>query len=388
MPRRVGIIGIGWYGFRPSTPEVHFQGMMFESSHRAYADAKVDPRKDVDVFVDCQEDLWEGIAITDEFAPEPIGGALRPTFTVPGDGLLGVAHAYMLIRSGLADVVAVEAHGKPSEIRTLQDIYYMAFDPLHVRPLPTGNPFFLAGLDAQAYMQRTGASREHLALVSVKNRTNGLRNERAPYSARLTVDDVLSAPYAVYPLTRYDIAGFSDASVTVVLASEEAARRFTDKVVWLDGIGFSTETGSGAVEWHAWGRMLSMRDAALMAYKLAGLAGSPSESFDLAEVEDRFSFMELLSLEELMLTKEGEAHRLLEQGHFNLGGPLPVNPSGGSLAMGIHLEATGLARLLEAVLQLRGEAGPHQVKGVRKAIVATWRGVPTYTSAVAVLSAG
>jgi Acetyl-CoA acetyltransferase len=168
--------------------------MMFESSHRAYADANVDPRKDVDVFVDCQEDLWEGVAITDEFAPEPIGGTLRPTFTVPGDGLLGVAHAYMLIRSGLADVVAVEAHGKPSEIRTLQDVYYMAFDPLHVRPLPTGNPFFLAGLDAQAYMQRTGASREHLALVSVKNRTNGLKNERAPYSARLTVDDVLSAP--------------------------------------------------------------------------------------------------------------------------------------------------------------------------------------------------
>jgi len=55
LPRRVGIIGVGWYGFRPSTPEVHFQGMMFESSHRAY--------------VDCQEDLWEGIAITDEFAP-------------------------------------------------------------------------------------------------------------------------------------------------------------------------------------------------------------------------------------------------------------------------------------------------------------------------------
>jgi len=56
--------------------------------------------------------------------------------------------------------------------------------------------------------------------------------------------------------------------------------------------------------------------------------------------------------------------------------------------MGVQLEATGLARLLEAVLQLRGEAGPHQVKGARKAVVATWRGVPTYTSAVAVLSAG
>ncbi len=388
MARRVAIIGVGWYGFSPATPEVHFQGMMFESSHRAYADANVDPRRDVDVFVDCQEDMWEGIAIADEFAPEPIGGALRPTFTVAGDGLLGVAHAYMLIRSGLANVVAVEAHGKPSEIKTLQDIYRMAYDPNHVRPLPTGNPFFVAGLDAQAYMKRAGAWREHLAQVAVKNRSNGLANGRAPYAARVTLDEVMAAPYSIYPMTRYEIAGFSDASVTVVLASEEVARRFTDKVVWLDGIGYSTETGSGAIEWHEWGRMKSMREAALMAYRAAGVTGSPASSFDLAEVEDRFSFMELLSLEELMVAREGEAHRLLEQGHFNRDGPMPVNPSGGSLAMGVQLEATGLGRLLEAALQLRGEAGRHQVKGARRALVATWRGVPAYTSAVAVLSAG
>ena len=382
---RVAIIGVGWYGFRPSTPEVHFQGMMFESSSRAYADANVDPRRDVDVFVDCQEDMWEGIAITDEFAPEPIGGTLRPTFTVPGDGLLGVAHAYMIIRSGLADVVAVEAHAKPSEIKTLQDIYYFAFDPLHLRPLDTKNPFFLAGLDAQAFMQRTGTPRESLALVSVKNRNQGLRNERAPYAAKITLDEVLSSGYAVYPMSRYEIANFSDASVTVVLASEEAARKFTDRIVWLDGIWFSTETGSGAVEWHEWGRMPSMREAALGAYKLAGIA-DPSKAFDLAEVEDRFSYMELLALEETMLAPEGQAHKLLESGYFDYGGTLPVNPSGGSLAMGVQLEATGLARLLEAVLQLRGEAGPHQVKGARRAVVASWRGVPTYTSVVAVLS--
>ncbi len=383
---RVAIIGVGWYGFKPSTPEVHFQGMMFESSSRAYADANVDPRKDVDVFVDCQEDMWEGIAIADEFAPEPIGGALRPTFTVAGDGLLGVAHAYMLINSGLANVVAVEAHGKPSEIKTLNDIYYFAFDPLHLRPLPTGNPFFLAGLDAQAYMARTGTPRESLALVASKNRSQGLLNERAPYAARITLDDVLRAPYAIYPMSEYEISRFSDASVTVVLASEEVARKFTDRIVWLDGIGFNTEVGTGAVELHQWGRMPSMRQAALMAYKMARIEGSPSRYFSLAEVEDRFSFMELLALEETMIAPEGQAHVSLEAGDYDFNGPLPVNPSGGSLAMGIQLEATGLGRLVEAVLQLRGEAGQHQVKGARRALVASWRGVPSYTSAVAVLS--
>jgi acetyl-CoA C-acetyltransferase len=382
---RVAVIGVGSYGFRPSTPEVSFQGMMFESSQRAYADANVDPRRDVDVFVDCQEDMWEGIAISDEFAPEPIGGALRPTFTVAGDGLQGVAHAYMLIKSGLANVVAVEAHGKPSEIKTLQDIYYFAMDPLHVRPLPTGNPFFIAGLDAQAFISRTGATREHLAIVAVKNRNNGLRNERAPYASRVRLDEVLSAPYSVYPMSRYEIAGFSDASITVVLASEDAARKFTDRVVWLDGVGYSTEVGSGSLEWHEWGRMPSMRNAALTAYRLAGVS-NPEKDISLAEVEDRFSFMELLSVEELLLAPDGEAHRYLENGDFDFNGRLPVNPSGGSLSMGIPLEATGLGRFLEAVMQLRGEAGAHQVKGAKRAVVASWRGVPSYTSVVSVLS--
>ena len=381
---RVGIVGAGWYGFKPTTIDISFQDMMFESSARAYSSAKIDPRYDVDAFVDCQEDMWEGIAISDEFAPEPIGGALRPTFTVAGDGLEGIAHAYMLIKTGHFNVVSVESHGKPSEIKTLQDIYRFALDPLHVRPLDYVNPLFYAGLDAVAYMKRTGAKREHLAMVAVKNKNNGLSNERASFSTKLDLDYVLSSNYSIYPMTNYEIAPFSDASITFVLANEEYAKKLTDNPVWIDGIGYSTETGTGATEWHEWGKMKSFRNAAIMAYKLANLNGNPQ--VDFAEVEDRFSFMELLALEETMLVKEGEAHKMLEKGDFNRDGYLPINPSGGSLSMGIQLEATGLSRLLEAYLQLTGKAGNHQLKNVRRGLVASWRGVPTYTSMVALLS--
>lgn len=381
---RVAIVGAGWYGFKPTTIDVSFQDMMFESSSRAYASANIDPRYDIDAFVDCQEDMWEGIAISDEFAPEPIGGALRPTFTVAGDGLEGIAHAYMLIKTGHFNVVAVESHGKPSEIKTLQDIYRFALDPLHVRPLDTGNPLFYAGLDAIAYMKRTNTKREHLAMVAVKNKNNGLRNERASFATKIDLDNVLSSSYNIYPLSNYEIAPFSDASITFVLASEEYAKKFTDNPVYIEGIGYSTETGTGATEWHEWGKMRSIRDAALMAYKLANLNGNPQ--IDFAEVEDRFSYMELLSLEESLLVKEGEAHNLLENGEFNFNGSLPVNPSGGSLSMGVQLEATGLSRLLEAYLQLTNRAGSHQLKNVRRSLVVSWRGVPTYTSIVALLS--
>lgn len=384
MSRDVAIVGVGWYGFSPSTPEVSFREMMFEAALRAYTDAGVSPRDDVDAFVSCQEDFWEGIAISDEFAPEPVGGVLRPTFTVAGDGLQGVAQAYMMIKTGKFDVVVVESHAKPSDIESLTDIYRFALDPVHTRPLPIPNPHFTAGLDATAYLTLTGASREHLAMVASKNKSNGLLNPRAPHASPVTVDDILDAPYYIEPLTRYEVAPFTDAAIVFVLAADEVARRLTDRPVWIRGIGWATETGTGSLELHHWGRMPSMRTAALMAYKQAGISDPLSET-DFAEVEDRFAHMELVSLEELLLAPEGEAYKLLEQGYYSINGSYPVNPSGGSLSMGVALEATGLARLLEAVLQLRGEAGPHQLNGVSRAVVASWRGPPTTTSIVAVL---
>jgi len=381
LSRRVAVIGVGWYGFKPIIPDLSFREMMFEAASRAAADAGVDLRSDVDAFVSCQEDYWEGIAIADEFAPEPIGGVLRPTFTVAGDGLQGVAQAYMLIKTGYFDVVLVEAHAKPSDIIGIDRIYDLALDPLYIRPLNVANPLFTAGLDAVAYMRRTGVSREDLAFVAVENRASGMLNPRASYGARLDLGEVLEMDPYIYPLTRLEVAGYVDASIVMILASEDAASRYTDNPVWITGVGWATETGTGALSWHEWGRMKSIRMAADMAYRMAGIR--PTD-IDLAEVEDRFSFMELLALEEARLAPEGGAANMLRSGVFSASGEVPVNPSGGSLAMGLPLEATGLSRMLEAVLQLRGEAGPHQVDA-SKALVVSWRGPPTYTSMAVVL---
>ncbi len=380
---RVAIIGLGWYGFKPMVPDLSFREMMFEAAIRAYEDAGVDPRRDVDAFISCQEDFWDGIAISNEFVPEPIGGVLRPTITIAGDGLQCVGQAYMMIRSGVFNIVVVEAHAKPSSILTLQEIYELSLDP-SIRTLKIPNPLFQAGLDAVAYMRRSGASREHLAMVAVKNKVRGLLNPRASYATKVTLEQVLESKPSIYPLTRYEIAGFADVAINMVLASEDVARKLKAETVWIDGIWWATEVGTGALEWHEWGRMPSMRLAAFTAYKLAGIE-DPLRQTDFAEVEDRFSYMELLTLDELGLGGPG-AHKMLESGYYNASGSYPVNPSGGSLSIGVTLEATGLSRLLEAVLQLRGEAGGVQLKDVRRAIVASWRGPPTYTSTVAVIS--
>ncbi len=381
---RVALVSMGWSGFRPSVEELSFREMMFEAAMRAYEQAGIDPRRDVDAFISCQEDFWEGIAITDEFAPEPIGGVLRPTLTVAGEFLQGLAQAYMMVKTGYFDVVVVESHAKPSDVESMRGVFEMAFDPLYLRPLKAPNPHFLAGLMASAFMARSGVDREHLAMVAVKNKSNGLYNPRASHSARITLSDVLDSEPVVDPLTRYEIAPFSDAAVVAVVASEEAARRLTDTPVWIDGVGWSTEAGTGSMAWHDLGSMPSMRMAATMAASMAGISSIMRDT-SFAEVEDRYSFAELMAAEEALTGDALEAARMLENGDFDRDGYYPVNPSGGSLAMGVAFEATGGARLLEAYLRLLG-GGEEVEAGAERALVLSWRGIPTRTSMAVILS--
>src|SRR2546428_3931151 len=147
---RVGIIGVGMTAFRPSTPEYNWKELMFEAASRAYADAEINPREDVDSFLTCAEDYYEGFGIFDEFVPDQLGAALRPTCTVSGDGLQGLANAYMQIQTGLIDVAVVEAHSKASDVVTLDGVIEHALDPIWNKPLGA-HPFVVAGPEGGAH---------------------------------------------------------------------------------------------------------------------------------------------------------------------------------------------------------------------------------------------
>ncbi len=123
--------------------------------------------------------------------------------------------------------------------------------------------------------------------------------------------------------------------------------------------------------------------ASRMAYKMAGIS-DPLEQTDFAVVDDRFSFVELIMLEELGIATEGTSYQMLEQGMFERNGSYPVNPGGGSLSTGIPFEATGLSRLIEAIDVLR--ENKYGITDAERALVASWRGPPTYTGSVLVLS--
>jgi len=378
----VAIVGVGCTGFKPITPDVSYKELTFEAATRAYEDANVDPRKDIDAFVTCAEDYWEGYSIFDEFAPDQLGAVLKHLFTVSADGLIGIAHAYMLIRTGQFDTVVVEAHSKVSDILTFNGIVAFALDPIFNRPLG-GHPYYIAGLEMTRFLHETGATREQCAQVVVKNRKNALANPYAAHGAKLTVEDVLGSEPMFYPLNRLDISPRADGCIVMVLASSRAAKKLTDTPIWIRGVGWNSDTSW--LESREWGRAVYAELAAKMAYKLAGIR-NPRREIQFAEVDDSFSYKELQHLEALNLCRPGEAGKITEEGVTQRDGEMPVNVSGGALGMGYAPEVLGLQRVLEVVLQLRGQAGKRQLCDVETGLAQSWRGIPTATGAVAVLS--
>jgi len=381
---RVAIVGVGLTPLRPTTPELSWKELMYEAASKAYADADLDPRKEIGSFVTCAEDYWEGFGIFDEFVPDQLGATLRPTCTVSGDGILGLAQAAMQIQSGLFDVVAVEAHSKASDLLTYNHVVQHALDPVLNKPL-RGHPHYLAGLEMASFLARSRNTASDCAGVVAKNRGNAMLNPLAAYPTRVTAEDANASPPAFDPLRELDQAALADGGAVLVLASERKARKFARTPVWIRGYGWGNDSPN--LETRDWTTAKYTELAAAAAYRMARVT-KPAAAIDVAEVDDRFSYKELEHLEAAGLASRGGAGKAVRRGDFDRGGRLPVNPSGGSLGCGYALEAAGLYRVGEVALQLRGEAGQRQVDGARTGIAVSWRGIPTATGAVAVLGVG
>ena len=382
MFRQVAIIGVGHVGFRPLTPDLSYKELMYEAAVKAYDDAGVDPRSDVDGFVTVAEDFIEGTSIFDEYVPDQLGAVLKPVHTICGDGLHGFVAAYMQILTGAMDIVVVEAHSKASNVLTLEHVMAYAMDPVYNRPLAV-NPHFVAGLEMNRYLAETWTTREQCAQVVAKNKRNALYNPAAAYGADIEVDAVLRAEMVADPLSRMDISPHADGAIVMVLAAKEVAEALTDVPIWVQGVGWCNDSFS--LENRDWSAAIYAAKSGEMAYRMAGIT-SPWQELDFAEIDDTYSYKELQHMEALRLCRPGEAGPLTEEGATELSGELPVNPSGGSLGMGHLLDASGLGRLLEVVLQLRGEAGPRQLPDVETGLAFGWRGIPTTSGAAAILS--
>jgi acetyl-CoA C-acetyltransferase len=219
-----------------------------------------------------------------------------------------------------------------------------------------------------AHQEKYGnPTEEQMAKVSVKNHFNATKNPIAQSPKVITVEDVLNSRKIVEPFKFYDNCLYTEGSSAVILASEDVARKLTDKPVWITGIGASVDYVMPGNRPNIY-TFESSREAARRAYKMAGIT-DPIKQLDLAELHDAFTGTEIMAYEDCFFCEEGQGGTLIDDGTVMPDGVLPVNLSGGLIGCGHAVGATGIMQTIEVALHLRGEAGERQRKNARRGLI-------------------
>jgi len=298
-----------------------------------------------------------------------------------------VEHAAAAITVGLCEVAVIVYASTPrTQGRELGDAAQLAsmMDPKNPMPLieweiPYGPMIPATGyaLAASRHMALYGTTKEQLAQVAVSTRQWAAKNPRARYRDPITVEDVLNSPQVLYPLNQLDCCLLTDGAGAVVMTSAERARDLKSSPIYVLGAATSST--------HA--MMISeMPEITVTPGVVSGpgafhMAGITTGDVDVLQTYDSFTITVLLSLEDLGFCPKGEAGRFVEDGRLGPGGSLPTNTNGGGLSY-THPGMYGIFLLVEAVRQLRGEAGPRQVPDAEVAVAHGCGGVLSSTSTV------
>ena len=285
----------------------------------------------------------------------------------------------LAVASGAYDAVMV---GGVEKMRTLgteevTDTLAMAADGVY----EVGAGFTFPGLYAAlatAHFARYGSSWEQLAVITIKNHHNGALNPKAHFQSEvmdtavrlgerqgMTFSDEMEFlrsrlnPVVAYPLRLFDCCPVSDGAAAIILAAEDVARKFTDAPVYIRGIG----QASDSMALHDRPDLTTLKATRLAASQAYKMAGVDANDVDVADVHDCFTIAEVLATEDLGFFPKGEGGKAAAEGRTALNGDMPVNPDGGLKAKGHPVGATGAAMAYEMFLQLRGQAGKHQVDG-------------------------
>jgi acetyl-CoA C-acetyltransferase len=371
--RRVAVVGAGMTRFVRRAQETGKE-LAWEAS-RAALDSCELRLDDVDaVCLTSAPDAFDGVHMKGEYLSDGAGAFGKPfirTYVGGGSGVFTAIHGWYTVASGMFDVALLVAEEKMSTTQPHpQGAFLTIFDNILERPLGP-NLLWIFALEMNRYMTVHGLDKRDIASVAVKNKRNAADHPAALLGqADITVDDVLNSETLAWPVQRLDVSPISDGAVALVIASEDAARRITDKPVWIDGVGWNLDT----TYWTNRDLFFPeyVRNAARMAYDMAGIK-EPRKEIHLAEPYDPFDYKELHHLEGLMLFDKGKAPEAARDGVLNRDGDLPSCPSGGLLGVGNPIAAAGLMKIAELFWQLRGDAGARQVPGTpERGVAQAW----------------
>jgi len=264
------------------------------------------------------------------------------------------------ILSGMHKIVMVGGVEKMTHRTTAEVTEFLAmasdmpFEQWHGITFPG-----LYALMATAHMNKYGTTEEQMAQVAVKNHHNGTLNPKAHMQKEITVEKAMGSKVIAWPLKLYDCSLITDGASCLILTHPDLAKKFTDTPVHVIGSGLASDA-IGLYEREELTTLKAARIAAKEAYRMAGLE---PKDLDVAEVHDCFTISELIAYEDLGFCKSGKGGNLIDEGTTELGGKLPVNPSGGLKSKGHPVGATGSAQAYEIYLQLTEQADERQVEG-------------------------
>ncbi|MDF1721480.1 MAG: acetyl-CoA acetyltransferase [Minwuia sp.] len=234
---------------------------------------------------------------------------------------------------------------------------------------------------ATAYQTKHGVDPKDLkramAQVSVKSHANGAKNPKAHLQKVIDTDAVLNAPMIAEPLGLFDCCGVSDGSAAAIVTTPEIARKLGKKdLVTVKALQLAVSNGMES-QHNSWdgSYFMTTRHAAERAYKEAGIT-NPRDEVSMFECHDCFSITELVTAEDLYISKEGDAWRDFLDGFFDADGKVPAQIDGGLKCFGHPIGASGLRMLYEMYMQLQGRAGARQLSDPKIGLTHNLGGFP------------
>jgi acetyl-CoA C-acetyltransferase len=370
---RVAIVGMGCTKFGEHWDKGS-EDLLVEAAYDAYASAGLDPN-DVDAYWLGTMGQLSGLTLS-----VPLKIPYKPVSHVENfcaTGSEALRQACYAVASGAYDVAMAIG------VEKLKDSGYSGL--VGSQPPSDGTESAMTApasfsLLAPAYFKKYGLDaakgKEVLARIAWKNHRNGARNPKAQFQAEVPIEQILKSPKVADPLGIMDCSGVSDGSAAAIVVRAEDAPRYCKNPIYIKALSFVAGPGAGhmdqAYDFTTFNEVVA---TAADAYRQAGVT-DPRTQISMAEVHDCFTPTELVLYEDLGFSPRGTAWKDVLEGFFDLEGTLPVNPDGGLKSFGHPIGASGLRMMYEMWLQLRGEAGPRQIKDPQLGLTHNLGGYP------------
>lgn len=374
MKRNVAIIGGGQTYHAARRHDVNQVEMVNEAVRAALEDARM-TIEEIDTVLIGNMEFFEGTHMTDCWLVDGTGAYGKPGLKITTGGTVGatiVCAGAHHVASGLFDKVLCIGFEKQEEGDTGAILSAVAH-PLYGRSMAGAAVGYFAMMGT-SYMAAWGATEEHSAMVAVKARQNARKNKYAHLKLDITVEDVLNSRMLAYPIRILDMCPASNGACAMIVADEKTAKDRCENPVWIRAMN-TAHNEQFELDWRdvTTEKPIFSRASAARIYKELGVQ-KPADYFDLFEIYEPATWAEMVWYEDLGLCFPGEGFKLIEEKRTEIDGSMPVNPSGGVLSTNC-IGASAMLRVWEAALQIRGDAGGHQVpKDVRRALATAYGG--------------